>query len=223
MATTSAPSHGVPSVSSNPGSSSGALRYTYQPPPKAPDSLQQKTRTALSSLLPHPAQKLASATSSSSHPGMSEHDKVTAAEQESATSDPVDITGTSGSGAHTLASQVGGHAGVLSSDDGALIIKPTLHLEKEFYDDLAASSSASLSMGLTEEDGGEEESDVPVPVPALSPFEALRPWVPKYYGTLRLEGRARSTGENGETVLEDVPEIKNKDEFPSLWISRPRG
>lgn len=199
---TSAPSA---SVSANPanGPSSGTLQYTYHPPPKAPASLQQKTRTALSSLLPHPQAAQNQQLTTPSPPEMSDHNNVTEAQ----TSDPVEVTGTSGSGAHTLESQVGGHAGVLSSDDGALIIKPTLPLEKEFYDDLAASAAPSVLDGLGEPERGDESA-----APALSPFEALRPWVPKYYGTLKLEGRARSAGDNGETVLEDVPEIKNKDE-----------
>lgn len=193
MASTPTPS-GLASASIGTGSlkdTSGRLQYTYYPYPNAPESLQQRTRAALSSLLPHPAGTDTTALKMSGQAPVADHEQA---------NDPIDATGTSGSGAHTLESQVGGHAGVLSSDDGSLIIKPTLHLEKEFYDDLAASAP----LALESEEGGT--------VPALSPFEPLRPWVPKYYGTLRLEGRARTVEESGETVLEDVPEVKNKDE-----------
>lgn len=116
-------------------------------------------------------------------------------------SDPVSATGTACSAAHALDSQVGGHAGVLSSDDGSLVIKPCLPLERQFYDDLAASSAASVLAEAAED------------APALSPFEALRPWVPKYYGTLRLEGRARHVGEGGETKFEEIADVKDKDKF----------
>lgn len=192
---TSAPSP-APAAASR---SSDGLQYTYQPAPGAPESLVQKTRAALYSLFPHPKTRSAGTT-----PKMSEPDSSSApASSHKHTHDPVDATGTSGSAAHTLDSQVGGHAGVLSSEDGALVIKPTLHLEKQFYDELAASSPLAVEIASI----GESH------VPALSPFEALRPWVPKYYGTLKLEGRAKTSGESGETIVEDIPEVKNKDEY----------
>ncbi|KAI0628820.1 hypothetical protein C8Q77DRAFT_341606 [Trametes polyzona] len=66
------------------------------------------------------------------------------------------------SGAVTpLESQVGGHPGVLESEDGSLLIKPALQKEVDFYHALSTD-------------------------PGFSP---LRPFVPKFYGTLRLEGQ----------------------------------
>lgn len=64
-------------------------------------------------------------------------------------------------GAIPLASQVGGHAGVLTSSDGSLIIKPCLAAEKTFYETVVT---------------GNEEG-----------FKLLRPHVPKYQGTLITE------------------------------------
>ncbi|RPD68539.1 SAICAR synthase-like protein [Lentinus tigrinus ALCF2SS1-7] len=65
--------------------------------------------------------------------------------------------------AHTipLASQVGGHPGVMTSEDGSLLIKPALAAEVAFY------------QSVTTDPG----------------FAPLRPFVPKFYGTLRLEGK----------------------------------
>ncbi|KAI9069468.1 SAICAR synthase-like protein [Trametes sanguinea] len=60
-----------------------------------------------------------------------------------------------------LASQVGGHPGVRTSEDGSLLIKPALPREVAFYQALMSD-------------------------PALA---QLRPYVPRFYGTLRLEGK----------------------------------
>ncbi|OSD02138.1 SAICAR synthase-like protein [Trametes coccinea BRFM310] len=60
-----------------------------------------------------------------------------------------------------LASQVGGHPGVRTSEDGSLLIKPALPREVAFYQALMSD-------------------------PALA---ELRPYVPRFYGTLRLEGK----------------------------------
>ncbi|KAF9265713.1 SAICAR synthase-like protein [Marasmius fiardii PR-910] len=68
-----------------------------------------------------------------------------------------------------LTSQVGGHAGVQTTEDGSLIIKPALALEHEFYQSLTTQDS----------------------------FQALRPFVPKFYGTLKLEGQVDESGEGG--------------------------
>jgi hypothetical protein len=62
--------------------------------------------------------------------------------------------------------QVGGHKGMQIIGEGALIVKPTLPLELQFYQNILAS-------------------------PALSP---LRPWVPTYLGTLHLEGQNTAEG-----------------------------
>lgn len=73
--------------------------------------------------------------------------------------------------------QVGGHAGVSTSEDGSLLIKPTLPHEISFYERLASD-----------------------PV-----FASLRPHVPKFYGTLRFEGRVKD-GDLG--TLRDAPAPK---------------
>ncbi|KAG8880079.1 hypothetical protein FRB98_005347 [Tulasnella sp. 332] len=62
-----------------------------------------------------------------------------------------------------LVSQVGGHPGIVESEDGSLIIKSCLPVEREFYGQIA--------------------SDVRL--------AALRPHVPIYYGTLQLQGAIR--------------------------------
>ncbi|TFK62475.1 SAICAR synthase-like protein [Pluteus cervinus] len=67
--------------------------------------------------------------------------------------------------AQPLSSQVGGHAGVLSTEDGSLIIKPALHRELEFY------------QHLTTNDG----------------FADLIHYVPKFLGTLQLQGKVDTT------------------------------
>jgi 1D-myo-inositol-tetrakisphosphate 5-kinase/inositol-polyphosphate multikinase len=57
--------------------------------------------------------------------------------------------------------QVGGHSGVLTTEDGSLLIKPALPLELQFYQSLLPDDGCAL----------------------------LRPFVPKFYGTLKLEGQ----------------------------------
>ena len=59
-----------------------------------------------------------------------------------------------------LATQVGGHTGVLTTEDGELLIKPALPHELEFYQKLQSGGT----------------------------FAALRPYVPRFIGTLKLEG-----------------------------------
>lgn len=59
-----------------------------------------------------------------------------------------------------LTSQVGGHAGVMASEDGSLLIKPALPIEVNFYQSVMSDPH----------------------------FEPLRPYMPKFFGTLRLEG-----------------------------------
>lgn len=77
----------------------------------------------------------------------------------------------SGSEFHDLPSQVGGHPGLLESEDGSLIIKPCLPTERVFYELLAQND------------------------PRL---EHLQPFVPRFYGTLKLEGVL----EEGATLTE---------------------
>ncbi|KAG6852903.1 hypothetical protein C0991_008272 [Blastosporella zonata] len=80
-----------------------------------------------------------------------------------------------------LESQVGGHAGVLTTEDGSLIIKPALPLELQFYEALQRNE------GLKE----------------------LRPFIPNFLGTLKLEGEIdeRKSAEEGtisSIVLENI-------------------
>ena len=96
---------------------------------------------------------------------------------------------------HTLASQVGGHAGVLTTEDGSLIIKPALALEHQFYQQAAVD-------------------------PALAP---LRRWIPRFYGTLRLEGKTGAGGEIEIGSAGSTGAAVQKDEhlLPSAGV--PRG
>ncbi|KAI1790448.1 SAICAR synthase-like protein [Ganoderma leucocontextum] len=75
-----------------------------------------------------------------------------------------------------LDSQVGGHPGVLTSEDGSLLIKPAHPTEVAFYQSVIA-------------DPG---------------FAPLRPFVPKFYGTLRLEGKV----DEGAAAADDVGSIR---------------
>lgn len=85
-----------------------------------------------------------------------------------------------------LSSQVGGHAGVLTTDDESLIIKPALPLELEFYQTHASDPA----------------------------FEPLRPFLPKFFGTLKLEGTVDETNPDTLTVrpLAETQELQ-KDEY----------
>ncbi|KAH7105787.1 SAICAR synthase-like protein [Auriculariales sp. MPI-PUGE-AT-0066] len=64
-----------------------------------------------------------------------------------------------------LKSQVGGHPGILNSQDGSLIIKPCLAPELAFYQQIAADPT----------------------------LQRLRPFAPKFFGTLQLQGQIKST------------------------------
>ena len=94
-----------------------------------------------------------------------------------------------------LSSQVGGHAGVLTTEDGSLIIKPALPLELEFYEKYSSHPS----------------------------FEPLWPFLPKFFGTLKLEGTLDETKPESLTVkpLEGAEAVQ-KDEFslrfPNLFL-----
>ena len=117
------------------------------------------------------------------------------------------------SGAVPLSSQVGGHAGVLSSEDGSLIIKPCLHNELDFYTSISA-SQAAIGVGIESDPEDIVTNDHSK---IASPFEALAPWVPRFYGTLKLEGKI----ENYETadreaapVIKPIPGAGEKDKCP---------
>jgi 1D-myo-inositol-tetrakisphosphate 5-kinase/inositol-polyphosphate multikinase len=79
-------------------------------------------------------------------------------------------------GGHTLAAQVGGHAGVLTSEDESLVIKPALPREIEFYQTAATHPA----------------------------FEALRPFLPAFMGTLKVQGKAEGQDEEGNTLIAPV-------------------
>jgi len=93
-----------------------------------------------------------------------------------------------------LTSQVGGHAGsVLTSEDGSLLIKPALPLELQFYQTLLSSDDN---------------------------FEPLRPFVARFYGTLKLEGKvaegkAVSESMSGMQIvaIDESLEVEEKDEL----------
>jgi inositol-polyphosphate multikinase len=89
----------------------------------------------------------------------------------------------SSSGLQPFEYQVGGHKGMQVTGEGALIVKAALPLELQFYQNIQAN-------------------------PALT---SLRPWVPTYLGTLRLEGQ--NTAE-GIASVEGIPETE-KDECSS--------
>lgn len=87
--------------------------------------------------------------------------------------------------AKPLTSQVGGHAGVLTTEDGSLIIKPALPLELQFYQAL------------------QQNPDL----------ESLRPFTPKFIGTLKLEGQVdeKKSEEEGNISVTPV-DVPHKDE-----------
>jgi hypothetical protein len=87
---------------------------------------------------------------------------------------------------------VGGHAGVLTTDDGSLIIKEALPLELEFYQTHA-------------------------PTPA---FEPLHPFLPKFYGTLKLEGEVDETHTDTLVVKPiAMSQVAHKDEYRLYLIT----
>lgn len=93
-----------------------------------------------------------------------------------------------------LASQVGGHAGISTTEDGSLLIKPALANEVRFYESLTTH------------------------------FGPLLPFVPKFFGTLRLHGSVEGTtdvqNEALKTLRDGVKE--DKDELSlSVFIDRP--
>ena len=87
-----------------------------------------------------------------------------------------------------LSSQVGGHAGVETTEDGSLIIKPVLHRELEFYQSL--------------------QQD-----PTLSP---LLQFIPKFLGTLKLEGTVDPTKPDSTQGLVVQPVVADSKD---MWCS----
>ncbi|RSH95496.1 hypothetical protein EHS25_000588 [Saitozyma podzolica] len=80
-----------------------------------------------------------------------------------------------------LAHQVAGHQNVMSDESGELVIKPALPREIAFYQLLNEGRS--------------------------SPLSRLRPFVPRFYGTLRLEGRLEPGGGVDRGVIPEIAEI----------------
>lgn len=87
-----------------------------------------------------------------------------------------------------LPSQVGGHEhGVLTTEDNTLLIKQALPLELHFYQTVAAAAEPEL--------------------------DALRPFIPKFLGTLALEGELDTDKPASETTINVKPiEGPRKDE-----------
>jgi 1D-myo-inositol-tetrakisphosphate 5-kinase/inositol-polyphosphate multikinase len=84
---------------------------------------------------------------------------------------------------HPLAAQVGGHAGVETTEDGSLLLKPALPREIDFYQRLAA-------------------------VDDHDELSKLRKWIPKFLGVLKLEGQLKDSnavGNGGDGNVEIVP------------------
>ncbi|WVW79161.1 hypothetical protein I302_101127 [Kwoniella bestiolae CBS 10118] len=84
-----------------------------------------------------------------------------------------------------LANQVAGHDGVMSDASGSLVIKPALAREIAFYQTLNSSDRED-------------------------PIRRLKPFVPKFLGTLRLEGQLSSAG--------DVQRLEGKEEVPESVV-----
>lgn len=84
-----------------------------------------------------------------------------------------------------LASQVGGHAGVMTTEDGSLLIKPAAPGELAFYETLKAATKKTF--------------------PNLV---KLREYTPEYLGTLRLEGQIEPGSE--ETGLLKIQQVGNR-------------
>ena len=94
-----------------------------------------------------------------------------------------------------LESQVGGHAGVLTIQNGALRIKPAVPTELAFYQRLQQDSN----------------------------LEDLRPFTPTFLGTLKLMGKVDEAGSaaSESIVLESVAsESEEKDEYLVFFISQ---
>jgi 1D-myo-inositol-tetrakisphosphate 5-kinase/inositol-polyphosphate multikinase len=105
---------------------------------------------------------------------------------------------------HTLSSQVGGHGSVLTSDDDSLVIKPTLPLEIAFYQTINTEAA----------------------------FALLRPFVPNFIGTLRLEGQliqpdgdieqnniriASDKADKSESLISRTVRLSDGQHSPSFW------
>ena len=94
---------------------------------------------------------------------------------------------------HPLESQVGGHAGVSTTENGSLLIKPALPTELAFYQRL-------------QQDGG---------------LEDLRAFTPTFLGTLKLMGKVDEAGSAiSEYIVVESVASEEKDESLVLLVSR---
>jgi inositol-polyphosphate multikinase len=97
--------------------------------------------------------------------------------------------------AQLLTTQVGGHPGIIESEDGSSIGKPALPLEHEFYEAIYGDNPANRD---------------------LQDFKRLQPFIPRLMGTLRLVGRLDETQADGELrilPIEGAAQAATKDEF----------
>lgn len=78
---------------------------------------------------------------------------------------------------HLLATQVGGHPGIIETEDSSSIGKPALPLEHEFYDAIYGDDPKLQD---------------------LKDFKLLQPFIPKLMGTLKLVGRLDESQADGE-------------------------
>lgn len=100
------------------------------------------------------------------------------------------------SNTHLLTTQVGGHPGIVETEDGSSIGKPALPLEHKFYEAIYSDDTKNQD---------------------LQDFKLLQPFIPKLMGTLRLVGRLDETQSDGEVrvlpIEEQVQETKDKFEI----------
>lgn len=80
--------------------------------------------------------------------------------------------------------QVGGHAGVMTTEDGSLFIKPAKHYELEFYQAMQQDRKLAL----------------------------LREYTPKFIGVLKLEGKLSDTA-NGELSIEGIEAVDEQQDM----------
>ncbi|KIK93044.1 hypothetical protein PAXRUDRAFT_145947 [Paxillus rubicundulus Ve08.2h10] len=84
--------------------------------------------------------------------------------------------------ATALSQQVGGHAGVQTTEDESLLLKPALPREITFYQLVRDIADASTGLHL------------------------LKEWIPKFFGVLNLEGKLADPG-SGDVDLGGIPTI----------------
>ena len=98
-------------------------------------------------------------------------------------------------GVHSLESQVGGHAGVSSTENGSLLIKPVVPTELAFYQRLQLDSN----------------------------LEDLRAFTPTFLGTLELMGKVDEAGSAvSESIVVESVASEEKDESLVLLVPQFR-